>query len=158
MKHYNLAAPAYFDNALLISADTAVVANMAFCVELLLKCSDSYVKKGESVAGGVIPQAEIGSNVWGHDLVKVFEGLNSDVSSRLASLFEEEAGKPIHPLLTKCRGYFESARYAYSGKTPAWDVSAIKALADGLIVALHKGYGGPPHPARAVHTEGINEA
>lgn len=70
MKHYNLSAPAYFDNALLLSTDTAVVANMAFCVELLLKCSDSYVKKGESALGGLIPQAEIGSNVWGHDLVR----------------------------------------------------------------------------------------
>ena len=149
MGHYNLAAPAYNDNALLESSVMAVVANMAFCVELLLKCSDSYVKKGPSVPDGLISPAEIGSNVWGHDLLSVFEKLNADVRTRLEMLFEQEMGKPIRPLLTKCRGYFEAARYSYNSAIRSYDVSAIKDLADGLIMALHKGYGGPVHPARA---------
>ena len=149
MGHYNLAAPAYSDNALLNSAVMAVVANMSFCVELLLKCSDSYVTKGPSAPGGVIAPATIGSNAWGHDLVKVCDALNADVSTNLAARFEQEMGKPIRPLLEKCRGYFEAARYSFSSKIVSYDVSAVKELADGLIRALHKGYGGPAHPADA---------
>lgn len=149
MGHYNLAAPAYSDGALLNSAVMAAVANMSFCVELLLKCSDSYVKKGPSLPGGVIAPATIRSNAWGHDLVKVFDALNSNVKTDLAALFEQEMGKPIRPLLEKCRGYFEAARYSFSSNIMSYDVTAVKDLADGLITALHKGYGGPEHPADA---------
>lgn len=144
--HYNLAAPAYYDNALLESASMAIVANMAFCVELLLKCSDSYVKPGARQPNGLIAPATIGSNAWGHDLIAVFDDLNPAVSSHLAALFEEETGKPIRPILLKCKDYFNSARYSFSSKIPIFDVTGIKLLADGLIVALHKGYGGPPPP------------
>lgn len=157
MGHYNLAAPAYKDDELLNSAVMAVVANMAFCVELLLKCSDSYVKKGSSVPGVVIAPATIGSNAWGHDLVKVFDSLNSNVSTDLAVLFEQEMGKPIHPLLEKCRGYFEAARYSFSSKIMSYDVSAVKELADGLIKTLHKGYGGPLHPADAPQASAVGD-
>jgi hypothetical protein len=145
--HYRLAEPAYYDDALLESASMAVVANMAFCVELLLKCSDSNVKQGESQPCGMIAAATIGSNVWGHDLALVFDKLDPTISSRLATLFEEETGKLIRPLLLKCKDYFESARYSFSSKTKSYDVTGIKLLADGLIVALHKGYGAPPHPS-----------
>lgn len=89
MGHYNLAAPAYSDDALLESAVMAVVTNMSFCVELLQKCSDSYVKKGPSVLSGVIAPAVIWPNAWGHDLVKVFDALSANVSTDLATLFEQ---------------------------------------------------------------------
>jgi hypothetical protein len=145
--HYNLAAPAYYDDALLISANMAVVANMAFCVELLLKCSDSKVTQSERHPDGPIAPATIGSNAWGHDLIVVFDKLDTTVSSHLAELFEQETGQPIRPLLLKCKDYFQSARYYFSSKQPSYDVSGIKLLADGLIMALHKGYGGPPPPS-----------
>lgn len=148
--HYKLAEPAYHDNALLESAVMAVVANMAFCVELLLKCSDSYVEKGERQADGPIPPAKIGSNVWGHDLLDLFDKLDPTVSSRLEALFEEETGRSIRPLLLRFRDYFASTRYSFSSKIDVIDVAGIKLLADGLIIALHKGFNGPPHPSDAL--------
>src|SRR5476649_2040395 len=55
LEFYHLAAPAFDDNAILIASPHAVVCNLALCIELLLKCSDSGVKAPLHGAGRSVP-------------------------------------------------------------------------------------------------------
>ncbi|NHZ90103.1 hypothetical protein F2P45_13915 [Massilia sp. CCM 8733] len=64
----------------------AAIANIAFCVELLLKCRDAKVAVSKHKRGGPLEPAKIGSKVWGHDLHDIFYELHRDVQATLKTL------------------------------------------------------------------------
>lgn len=118
----------------------AVVANYALSVELFLKASDAKVTSSKKQSNGLPTPAKIGSNAWGHDLSDVFKRLDSDVAKLIQTTFEEVIGTQLVPLLEKCNDYFVDARYHY--ETPrAYDISAVRLLADGFNTALLKAFG-----------------
>jgi hypothetical protein len=126
-----------------------VCGSLHLCVELLLKCSESGVKVPLHQEGELLANAEIFSNlkVGGHDLEKMFNKIDKEISGQLCVLYHECTGGDLQVELTKCKDYFVHARYAYElDSAHAYNVSAIKQLADGLIKALLKGWG-PSEPA-----------
>jgi hypothetical protein len=142
MAHYRLAAPAFEDDRILVPNVMAVVVNLALCVELLLKASDAKVTPSPRVANGPLGDAKVKSKISGHDLSVMFEKISPEVQHVLKTLFEEETNKPLLPLLNKCKDYFIHARYYYEPEHHhAFDVGGIKMLADGLNIAMLKGWG-----------------
>lgn len=144
MEFYNLAAPAFEDNTILIASPMAIVCNLALCVELLLKCADAGVNAPPHKEGEVLANTEIYSNLKGgsHDLVKMFERMDTDIAERLSALYLESIGEDLKASLTKCKDYFVHARYAYElSSAHTYSPSIIKRLADGLNAALLKGWG-----------------
>lgn len=140
--YYALAEPAFHDNSILAPNVMAVVSNLALCVELLLKACDSKVTKSSQGADGLLGNAEISSNVWGHDLVQLFDKLDPEVQAVLESLFEEDRHQPLRPLLEKCKDYFTHARYFYEAKhAHTFSPSDIRTLAQGIEAAMLKGFG-----------------
>lgn len=141
---YALALPAFNDNKILAANVMAVVANLALCVELLLKSTDAKVVKSQQVKNGPLSNAEIKSNVRvrGHDLRSIFDALDSSIQAILIQKFEEETHQSLLPLLDKCKDYFIHARYSYELKSShSYDISAIKLLADGLDAAIINSFG-----------------
>lgn len=152
MGFYRLAAPAFDDNALLEQAPMAVVANLALCVELLLKCSDAGVRTqpktpSEKSEEQLIPNAFVFTNAKasGHALDSVFDKISQPIREKLEQLYLDATNHCLREDLIKCRDYFVHARYAYE-QTHAhpYDISAIKRLADGLNQALLKGWAFAP--------------
>ena len=84
----------------------AVVCNLALCVEFLLKCCDSDVKNSPSQPVGPLGNAEIYSNVWGHNLEKIFSTLDPKIAIKLDTLFKEATGIELKPLIEECKNYF----------------------------------------------------
>lgn len=139
---YALALPAFNDDSILSANVMAVVANLALCVELLLKSTDAKVIKTKQVKNGLLSNAEIKSNVYGHDLRSIFDSLDSSIQAILIEKFEEETNQSLLPLLDKCKDYFIHARYSYELKSShSYDISAIKLLADGLDAAIINSFG-----------------
>lgn len=142
MAYHRLAVIALEEDSILVAAPMAIVANLALCVELLLKATDAKVNLSPIGRNGPLGPASIGSNVWGHDLADIFSKMDPELQTILAQLFEEGTGKPLRPLLEKCKDYFTHARYYYESKHHhAFDISGIRLLADGLSAALWKGWG-----------------
>ena len=137
LQFYNLAKPALDDDAILNKTVMAVVCNLALCVELLLKCADAGVKKSLLSPGGLVSDAEIFSNAWGHDLEKVFNALDPDAQSKLENGFNKCTGLNLRQQLAVCKDYFVHARYAHEPKSGhPYNVTAIKDLAEGLKAAI----------------------
>lgn len=144
MEFYNLAAPAFENNAVLIASPMAVTCNLALCVELLLKCADAGVDVPPHKEGELLANAYPYSNLkgGGHDLKKMFERMDPVIAGKLTALYLEVTGEDLAASLTKCKDYFVHARYAYEpGSAHTYSPSAIKNLADGLSAALMKGWG-----------------
>lgn len=147
LEFYKLAAPAFEDETILVASPNAVVCNLALCVELLLKCSDSEVRVPPHKVGELLANAEIFSNLkgGGHDLAKMFDRMNIEIAIQLSTLYLECTGENLRAALTECKDYFIHARYAYELKSAhSYKISSIKRLADGLIAALLKGWGLSP--------------
>ncbi len=141
LQFYALAKPALDDDIKLQENVMAVVCNLALCIELLLKCSDSGVKAFPALAGELIGDAEIYSNVRGHNLEKIFSNLDADIANRLEVLFKSATGKDIKPLLAQCKDYFVHARYSYEPQSGhCYYVSEIQELAEGLITSIRNWY------------------
>lgn len=140
MQFYEIALPAYEDSALLSKTSMSLVCNFALAVELLLKSCDAGVKKGLQTPGALLlTDAEIYSNVWGHDLEKIFDNLDSAIRSKIETLFSQTTGQDLRPLLTKYKDYFIHARYAHEPNSGhSYDISGIKDLAANLIEAIKK--------------------
>ncbi|MFZ6727683.1 hypothetical protein ACO0K2_19540 [Undibacterium sp. MH2W] len=138
-----LAEPAFHDDSILVPNVMAVVANLALCVELLLKACDAKVTKpNQSNNEQVLVNGEISSNVWGHDLVQIFSKLNPEVQETLVLLFESETNQQLRPLLEKCKDYFTHARYFYESKhAHIFSPSDIRILAHGINAAILKSFG-----------------
>lgn len=137
IQFYSLAKLALDDNDKLQQNTFAVICNLALCVELLLKCSDSGVKVSPSQSGGLIGAAEIYSNGWGHDLEKIFNNLNPNTSKKLEVLFKKETETELRPLLKTCKDYFIHARYAHEPQSGhSYEITSIKNLAEGLISSI----------------------
>ena len=141
LQFYALAKPALDDDIKLQENVMAVVCNLALCIELLLKCSDSGVKTFPAQPGGLIGDAEIYSNVRGHDLEKIFSNLDTGITNKLEMLFKNATGKELKPLLARCKDYFVHARYSYEPQSGhCYHVSEIQELAEGLITSIHNWY------------------
>lgn len=137
LQFYSLAKPALEDSNKLQENVMAVICNLALCVELLLKCSDSGVKASPVQPGSLIGDAEIYSNTWGHDLEKIFNELDPIVSKKLETLFKKETATDLKPLLKTCKNYFIHARYAHEPNSGhCYEISSIQKLAEGLIASI----------------------
>lgn len=144
MEFYNLAAPAFDNNAVLVASPMAVTCNLALCVELLLKCADAGVKVSAHNEGELLANAEIYSNLkgGGHNLKKMFERMDQAIADKLIALYLDVTGEDLTAALTKCKDYFVHARYAYEPNSMHhYSPTDIKKLADGLNAALWKGWG-----------------
>lgn len=139
---YALALPAFNDDRILSENSMAVIANLALCVELLLKSTDAKVIHANQVKNRLLSNAEIKSNVRGHNLRELFDDLDSSIQACLIQKFEEETHQSLLPLLDKCKDYFVHARYSYESTSQhPYDISAIKLLADGLDSAIINSFG-----------------
>ena len=137
LQFYSLAKPALENSNKLQENIMAVICNLALCVELLLKCSDSGVKVSPSQSGGPLGDAEIYSNAWGHDLEKIFNALDPSISRKLEILFKKETTADLKPLLKTCKDYFIHARYAHEPESGhCYEVTSIQNLAEGLIASI----------------------
>lgn len=137
LQFYNLAKPSLDDGDLLQKNVMAVVCNLALCVELLLKCTDSGVKKYPPSPDGLISDAEIFSNAWGHDLEKLYNGLDQDIKTKLEKKFHEATGLDLLKNLAECKDYFIHSRYSHEPSSGhPFNISAIQALAEGLKAAI----------------------
>jgi len=137
---YELGILGFNDGDFLAKHVMAIVANFALSVELFLKASDAKVTPSLRSKKGPLGPAKIQSNVWGHDLLEVFNDIDKSVANQLESAFEEITNRPLLPLLEKCKDYFVNARYHYE-KLGAYDVTGIKVLAEGIDAALIKSFG-----------------
>lgn len=137
LQFYELARPTLESPEKLQDQSIAVVCNLALCVELLLKCCDSGVKASPVQPGGLIGDAEIYSNVRGHDFEKIFNNLDPDIANKIATLFSRSAGREIRPLINECKDYFINSRYSYEpNSNPSYNISSIQRLAEGLIDSI----------------------
>ncbi len=142
LEFYYLAKPAFEDNAILLASPNAVVCNLALCVELLLKCSDSRVIVPPHKDGDPLGNADIFTNLRGHDLAKIFGQMNAGTAAKLCALYQECTGESLKDALTSCKDYFVHARYPYEpDHAHPYTISSIRNLAEGLIEALQKGWG-----------------
>jgi hypothetical protein len=134
---YNLAKPALDDHEILRYNVMAVICNLALCVELLLKSADSKVRKYPGIGGAPLGWDEVSSNAWGHDLGKIFDGLDLKIRGRLESSFGDVTGLDLSKSVRDCKDYFIHARYAYEPASEhSYDVTTIQALAEGLIKVI----------------------
>ena len=69
MAYHRLAVIAMEDDSILETGPMAIVANLALCVELLLKATDAKVTRSPIGQDGPMGQASIGSKVWGMTLL-----------------------------------------------------------------------------------------
>lgn len=144
MEFYNLAAPAFENNAVLAASPMAVTCNLALCVELLLKCADAGVDVPPHKEDELLANAYVYSNLkgGGHDLKRMFDRMDADIADKLTALYLDVTGDDLPSALTKCKDYFIHARYAYERESAhSYSPSEIKKLADGLSAALMKGWG-----------------
>lgn len=142
---YEVARPAFDEDRLLVENIMAVIANLAISVELFLKAADAKVNTSPSHENEPLNPASIGSNVRGHNLEQLLDNMDRGVASQLQLHFLGETGQELRPLLHKCKNYFIHARYFYEADSQhSFDLSAVRALAEGLDAALMKGWGEKP--------------
>lgn len=134
---YSLAKIALEDDSLLEKNVMAIICNLTLCVELLLKSTDEGVKTSKHQRGGLLGNAEIFSNAWGHDLEKIFSNLAPEIRARISQSFKEITNQEINSLLSTCKHYFVHARYSHEpAALHTYNITAIQTLAEGLIKSI----------------------
>lgn len=125
------------ENGHLYDVSIAAVSNYAFSVELMLKALDTTLLPSLSIQSGVLSEAEIQTNIRGHNLFSIFQNLPVDVQQRLTKKFREAKGMEIEPLLTICGDYFVLSRYFHEpqSKIP-YRISDVRSLAEGVERAM----------------------
>jgi len=125
------------DHGNLCSVSIAAVSNYAFSVELMLKALDTTMLPSLVVQGGGLTQAELQTNIRGHNLLCVFKSLAPDVQNRLSEKFLTAKGVEIEPLLSTCCDYFVLSRYYHEPQSKiSYKTSYIRTLAEGVEDAL----------------------
>lgn len=90
-----------------------------------------------SVQSEVLSQAEVRTNIRGHNLLCIFRRLAPDVRSRLKQKFLTAKGVEIEPLLSTCGDYFVLSRYFHEPQSRIpYEISYIRILAEGVEDAL----------------------
>lgn len=125
------------DHGNLCSVSIAAVSNYAFSVELMLKALDTKLLPSLVVQDGVLTQAQIQTNIRGHNLLCIFRRLAPDVRNRLREKFLAAKGVEIEPLLSTCCDYFVLSRYFHEPQSKiSYKTSCIRTLAEGVEDAL----------------------
>jgi hypothetical protein len=142
--HVWMTAQAFYDAAELVMVHGAenlgkysmpLVVNFAFCAELCLKAAEVTVHQTPVTPEGLVSAAAMKSAL-GHNLLKLFAGLPPDTQQKITDGFLGATGEPLAPLLIRCAGYFEQARYQFEKKGGAYDLGAVKTLAGGLLASV----------------------
>ena len=131
----------FHDEGLLSEASIAVATNYAFSIELMLKCLETTIVPSASDYDGLLSEAIIKTNIRGHDLKNIFDGLSEDKAKKLANKFKIYSGKDVEPLLCKCKDYFELGRYFHDPESKIiYDISAVRCLAKGIEASIENWY------------------
>ena len=110
----------------------AVVCNFALSVELLLKSLDAKLLGSGSPSTG-FQDAWTESNLWGHDLLKLFNDMDSTKGQSLATEYETQTGRNLPAELDQCKDYFIKARYAHEPSSgQVYEISMIKNISEGI--------------------------
>lgn len=143
--HIWMSAEQFYNAAELIMANESVdlnryvlplLVNYALCVELSLKAAEGTGMCKPVSQAGLISASATKSAVRGHELDKVFAALQSDTQRKIANEFSVATGEPLMPLLEICSNYFIQARYSYEQIGAAYDLTAVRTLARGLLQAV----------------------